>query len=499
MRLESSAVARLLTALVALSSSLPGHAATAAPAVAVAAPHAGGVVLSGRGETRAAPNAPWFPIGEGATVPRRGELRSGDATLRIQLARGATVDLAPGTVVALFDHLELGLVGLGKVDAARLDLHGGELTISAPVVDSPRDRSPVLVQSDGDVFAVCLDGTLVVRALSSRRGDPLGGLAVAAYDGQARYASHGGFRALPGGEAVELRAGQAAPPSHAICVGPAWHREDGAEPTGPLAVVTDRDATAALALGFVPVDGASGYDLEIARDESFASVLSRSRAPAATSVITTPELAPGRYFSRIRARGSEGLPGYAGPTRALRVALAALPPGASAKGNTILLPSGRKLAWDDPTGLEVSVGRGGFIRADAELGLDRSAATPARVRLLGDRAVVPLALLPSAVSAAIELGPKWAVWPAIPVAITVRLVSARAGAPDTEAAQFEPKLHVTVNLTEVPVTWQREANLLRATVNRPAGMGGPWVVRVEATDAHDNPIGRGFLEVIAQK
>lgn len=496
MRLESSTLAGLLTALVAISSSLPGHAE--ATATATAEPRAGSFVLAGHGEARAAPNAPWRPLGEGEMVPHRGELRSGEATLRVQLARGATIELAPGTVVALFDRLELGLVGVGKIDATRVDLRGGEVTVTAPFVDSPRDRAPVLVQSDGGVFALCIDGSLLVRALSSRRGDLLGGLAVASYEGEAQYASHGGFRALSAGEAIMLHAGQTAPPPHAICLGPAWRREEGAEPTGPLAVVTASDATAALSLRFGPVDGASSYDLEIARDETFASVLTRGHAPATTSVITTPQLAPGRYFARMRARGSEGLPGFPGPTRPLRVALAALPPGGSGEGNTVVLPSGRTLTWDDPTGLEVSLGRVGFIRAATGFGLYHDEPTVARVRLLGERSFVPLALLPSAVSAVIEMGPKWAVWPTIPVEIEVRLVDARAAAPDAEAVRFDPRLRVTVNLVEVPVAWRREGNLFRATVQRPTGMGGPWVVRVEASDPQNNPIGRGFLEVIAQ-
>jgi hypothetical protein len=496
MRLPSSLLARFLIALAALSSSAPGRAETTFRA---AAARPGSVVLAGHGEARAAPNAPWRALDQGAPVPRHGEVRAGNEMLRLQLPRGATVELAPGTAIAVFDHLELALLGAGRIDAARIDLRSGELTIIAPFGESPLDRSPVLVQSEGGMFALCIEGTLVVRALGTRRDDPPSGLAVAAYEGESRYASHGGFRPLIGGEAIELRAGQPTPPPHAICLGPAWRREEGVEPTGPLAVVTERGATAALALRFGPVEGASAYDLEIARDERFASVFARGRAPATTSVITTPQLAPGRYFARLLARGVEGLPGFPGPTRPLRVAFAALPPGGSAAGATLTLPSGRALTWDDPTGLEVSLGRIGFVHAATSLGLVHEAPTVARVRLLGERGFVALALAPSAVSAVIEVGPKWAVWPTIPVDIAVRLVSARRGPPSDELAQFEPKLHVTVNLVELPVTWRREANLLRATLSRPVGTAGPWVVRVEATDPQDNPIGRGFLEVVASR
>lgn len=502
MRLNHQRPAGLLVALALSSSAAHGSAeprpSTAVPAT-IADPQRGSVVLAGHGEARAAPDAPWRPLVEGSLVPHRGELRAGAEPLRVQLARGATVELAPGAAIALFGRLELGLMGVGKIDAARLDLRSGEVTVTAPFVDAPRDRAPVLVQGDGGVFALCVDGSIVVRALGTRRGDPLGGLAVASYEGDAQYASRSGFRPLLAGAAIELRPGQNPALPHPVIVGPSWRREEGAEPTGPLAVVSSRDATATLALRFAAVEGAGGYDLEIARDDAFASVFARSHAAAAATLITTPRLAPGRYFARMRARSADGLAGFPGPTRPLRVALVALPPGATADGATIGLPSGRTLVWDDPAGLEVSIGRVGFIHAAAELGLYHDAPTVARVRLLGERSFVPLALFPSAVSAEIVIGPKWAVWPTMPVEVDVRLVSSRPAAPELDTQRFEPKLRATVNLVEVPVTWRREGNLLHATIVRPVGSAGPWVVRVEATDPHDNPIGRGFLEVIAQR
>jgi hypothetical protein len=524
MRLNRSISTGLLIALALSLSAVPGRAesrpraatAAAAPAVVakakgkanvkvkapttpIAEPSRGSVVLGGRGEARPSPDAPWRPLVAGAMVPRQGELRAGDAPLRLQLARGATVELAPGAVVALFGHLELGLMGIGKIDAARLDLRGGEITVTSPFVDAPKDRAPVLVQGDGAVFALCIEGSMVARAKGTRRGDPLGGLAVASYEGESQYASRSGFRPLPAGAAVELHPGQAPAPPRAMSVGPAWRREEGAEPTGPLAVVSASDATAALALRFGAIEGASSYDLEIARDEAFASVFTGSHAPAGATLVTTPQLAPGRYFARMRARGAEGLPGFPGPTRPLRVALAALPPGGSVDGATLGLPSGQSLTWDDPTGLEVSIGRVGFMRAAPSLGLYHDAPTVARVRLLGERSFVPLTLVPNAVTAEIELGPKWAVWPSIPVEVEVRLVSSRPNASALDTQRFEPKLHVTVNLAEVPVTWRREGNRIHATIARPVGSAGPWIVRVEASDPHGNPIGRGFLEVIAQR
>jgi hypothetical protein len=357
----------------------------------------------------------------------------------------------------------------------------------------------VLVQGEGGLMALLLGGKMLVREMGSRRGDPRTGLAVATAEGEVQFASRGGYHALPEGQVVELHDGRPTAPPRPIIAGPEWHFEEGLESSGPLAVVTDKDATAPLTLRLRPAVGAVSYDVEVADDEAFSSVIWRQSAPGSTRAITTSPLPPGRYFARIRARGPEGLPGLNGPTRALRVALVTLPRGGTFDGGSFELPRNRVLKWDDPTGLELSIDHAGFARAPAELGLVRDEPTVAELRIAGERGFLPIELLPSAVRAEIKLGPKLAVWPTDPVDVEVRLVNTRVPVPGSAAARFDPKLRVMVNLAEVPVSWRREGNLLRATVDRPVGGPGPWVVRVEARDADDNPIGRGFLEVSAQR
>jgi hypothetical protein len=499
MRLGSTTA--VVAALTLVLSATPGHAEAArkvAPAARAPARRQG-VILAGRGQVRPARNGPWTSIHEGSVLPDRGEVRSLDEPLRLELARGATVELAPGTTLVMAGQLELQLPGAGMINPARLDLERGEITVTTPPVTAPRDRKTVLVQGEGGLVAICLDGAMLVREMGSRRGDPEGGLAVATTRGEVEFESRGGFRALPEGQVVALRDGRPTALPHPIIGSPTWHHETGLESTGPLAVVTDKDAGAALTLRLTPIDGAASYEVEVARDEAFSTPVWRTKLPGTTTTITTPPLLPGRYFARLRARGVEGLPGGRSLTRALRVALATLPPGGAARGGGFELPGDHALRWDDPADLEVAVGRSGFIRASPELGLVHHEPTSALVRILGERGFVPLLLLPSPVHAEITLGPRLAVWPTNPIEVEVRLVSSSRQPSVDGAAGFDPRLLVMVNLDEVPVRWRREGNLFRATVNHPAGSAGPWVVRVEARDPQNNPIGRNFLEVIAQR
>jgi hypothetical protein len=449
-----------------------------------AAPRPGGSVLAGHGEARMGLEGAWSAIVPGAPLASGVEVRAMTDTLRLRLDGGAELELAPGAKLGLTGSANLPLAS--SVEAVgRVDLRHGELTVSAA-------GAPLIVQGPGKVLALARRGSMQARVLAKRGGLPPG-LAVASYSGDTRVSTYGAFRELAGGQGIELRTGHPSLRAHRLGRGPDWIAEEGLTSAGPLAVVSSSLATAALTVRFAPVDNASGYEVEIARDQAFAQLVARSTLAAEATLVRTPALPPGRYFARVRTRGAEGLLGFPGPTRALRVARAVLPPGTVTQGGTFVLPQDRGLTWDDPTGLEVSVGKIGFVHAAAELGLFRSASTLARVRLAGEPGFVQLALLPPPVHAEIELGPKLAVWPKDAIEVRVRLVGLPPS--DSDAGEFEPKLRVKINLDPVQVAWRREGELLTATI--PARHdAGPWVVRVEATDPSDNPIGRGFLEVI---
>ena len=447
-------------------------------------------VIVGHGEARTSPSEPWLAIDTEAQVPRGAEVRATSEPLRVRLPNGAEIQLSPGSALRISEPIDLVLVGRGRVTAARVALRTGELMLTTP-------HAPVLVEGPGEVLAVLLGGTARTRVLA-RQGDLPGGLAVASYRGDARVATRGAFRALGSDEVIELRSGRPIPAAKRLDVGPSWIREEGPGRAGPLAVVSATDATASLALRFSPVEGASGYELEIARNDTFANLVATSDVPAGAAEIETPELTVGRYFARMRSRNAGGLPGLPGPARALRVALAKLPSGATAFGGAFLLPRDRAVSWDDPAGLEISVGSIGFVHAAAQFGLLHAAPMPARVRLAGELSFVSLTLLPTPVHADIDLKPKRAAWPNDPVEVEVRLVGLQSPSSGDDPSAFQPTLRVAVNLDPVRVSWRREGDLLRATVP-PSVTAGPWVVRVEATDPDNNPIGRGFLEVIQSR
>jgi hypothetical protein len=174
----------------------------------------------------------------------------------------------------------------------------------------------------------------------------------------------------------------------------------------------------------------------------------------------------------------------------VRVVRLALPPGAATRDGAVLLPIARKLEIGDPAGLELAVGRGGFSRAPAKVGLIQEAATHYRLRIAGAPDYVDVKLEPSPVRALIQMSPKNPVWPFDPVQVDVRVDDGGIALP----AGFEPRMVVQVDMNDVPVRWEKKDGGFRARIE-PRVPPGPWVVRVEARDHHDNEIGRAFMEV----
>jgi hypothetical protein len=105
--------------------------------------------------------------------------------------------------------------------------------------------------------------------------------------------------------------------------------------------------------------------------------------------------------------------------------------------------------------------------------------------------VVNLTLAERQLRARIELGPRFAHWPENDVIgrVTLEDPSGRID-PSSE----EPKMHVKVNVDEIPVKWTRSTGFWFAHIP-PSIPPGPWVVGVVAMDSEGNTIGEGYLEV----
>jgi hypothetical protein len=468
-----------------LLAALPGSPATAAP------PTCG--VMAGDGEIRTAPAA-WQPLLRGAALPARAEVRASRGFLKLCLAKGAVIELAPGSSADLLGEIDVPVNGGARVGALGVALREGEVAVE-PFLSrwsGPLTR-PLLVRGPGATQALHLGGGLRAR-VAPAQGSTSVALVVGAYLGDSLTSAGHDLRPLRAGHVVELRSGLPTGQVQSLTPAPAWLADDGPRDPGLLAVVGADDATATVAARFSPVPGAVAYEAEIARDPGFTEVVARLSLAASETTVISPALPVGRYMARVSARGTGGLRGLPGPNRSLRVLRATLPTGGELASGVAVLPPHRTLRLEDAEGLELALGVGPFAKPPAAIGLDGGEQpVSARLRLVGEGGYLPLSFTRMAIHVDVEMGPKTAMWPRDPVWIQVRTES-RAHA----LVDYEPEVRVTVNLQETAVSWQRGPGLLRASLPPQTGPG-PWVVRVEAKDRRSKELGFGSLEVVRGK
>lgn len=430
---------------------------------------------------RASAARPWGRALHGTPLSIGAEIRAGAEPMTLELANGATLVLEPDSRIALGGTLDIALGRDGVGEALRVELRRGEVLVKMPRRSGGRST---LVAAGDALVAVRRGGVVRARLRTVPSGRPA--IAAALYEGDARVATVGAWTRMTPSTVLELEAGRHIGDAHPLPAAPAWAE---AETDAPLAVLTS-DGIAPLTASFAAIPSATGYVAEIARADT-GDVVQRLAIPAGAHELRTKPLPPGSYVARLAARGSEGLPGRLGSGRALRVARVSLPPGAFASEGVWTMPRDRGARLDDPSGLELAVGRHGFSRAPDTIALADEHPTLAKLRLAGERAWVPIRLGTSTLHADVWVGPKTAVWPFDPIDIEVRLRDDARPLPDEP-----PRLTVTVNLEETPVAWRREGGVYRAHLE-PRDPPGPWVVRVEVADAYGSEIGRGFVEVIA--
>jgi hypothetical protein len=463
---------------------------------AVAAQHGPSAHLEGApagAEIRA--GARFAPIAPDAELPARFELRTAAEGVRLVLADGTRVDLAPRSRLSRLAPVDVALVGAGKVSAGHLSLVSGEVFVEVP----PTARAGATLISSRDVLLAALPGTALRARARAPRGGPAGAppivLALAVYEGEARFLTQGAWKPLRAGQVVEAIGNVQAPAPGLLPAGPSWSPARGACSPGSatrapgdcsIALALAADA-APLTLGWADTPRAVGYRLEIAADPEFHEIVA-ARDTAARSA--TLPLAVGRYFARVRAQGVEQLLGLPGATRELRVARVDLPAGTGAVAGAWLLPRERQVALGDPAGLELALGRTGFWKAPARFGLTTDEPLQAALRVAGAPDFLPLVLQPAPLRAAVRVSPRNPVWPHDTITITVRLDDRAGPVP----AGFEPTLRVQINAADAPVAWSRAGDVWEGSL-RPAASPGPWLVHAEARDPHDNLLGEAFVEV----
>jgi hypothetical protein len=434
------------------------------------------VAASPGGEVRTTGGA-WTPIAQGDRVPNHRELRAAGRPLVVR-AGDATIELGAGAAALLQGRMEILAPG-GRTSALHVVLRTGEARVSVPAGSSEQ-----VLFASGDNFALARPGS---KLRVARAPTAPSALDVALYDGEALYSAAGTWRPLARGQ-VRTLATPSPSTTRPLLPPPGWLPDEPGAASGAFAVVAGKAGGAPLRLRVAPVSGAAGYVVELARTPAFDEVVARCEAGKA-GVLDTPPLAAGSYVARAMAKDEGGMPGLGGPPRRLRVLRLELPAGGSAEGRVLTLPVGSPAVLDDPAGIEVRREMSSFAAAPGELALDDDRPMRLVLRMKGEGGTVPITLVPRALRAEVDIGPKTAEWPFDPVDVAVRVQG-------QSTPSFEPVLKVRVNHEQVPVAWTREGNTWRTRLE-PRMPPGPWVVRVEAAEPDGAPLGRGFLEVVA--
>jgi hypothetical protein len=218
-----------------------------------------------------------------------------------------------------------------------------------------------------------------------------------------------------------------------------------------------------------------------------------------------PEPSPGgRYWARVRAVGAEGIVGEWSTPRPLRVLRYKLPERAFvARDGAVVLPDGASLELSDRDGIQAAYENASRLARRVQLPLywtglsgplRLTADAPARIVHLRDTELggeTSLLLARRQLRAEVDLAPKSARWPSDPIDARVVLEDP-SGRIDvaTEAVTVEAML----DLTPLPVAWQRHANTWMGRIP-PRPTTQPCVVRVVVKDDRGFEIGRGFLEI----
>jgi hypothetical protein len=243
-----------------------------------------------------------------------------------------------------------------------------------------------------------------------------------------------------------------------------------------------------------PVAGAMLYELQVVRITKQGAELV-TNLKSSSPVIDLPVLSPGRYKLRARAADAYGLTSPNSPSQNLYVLNYKAVSGDDLDDGAVELGREQRLELLGGEGLEMSYGRAShFVAMPSSVGLDRGRATVVRFREPGGPEA-RIRLEPIKGDAKVEIGPRFARWPADRVVAKVNLVDER-GAPAKN--EFHVDIEVTINAKKVDVHWDQQGNVLTAEIPAPVEQG-PWVVRVLVRNRAGDVLTREFLEVTERR
>jgi hypothetical protein len=455
---------------------LSHHRAEAAPVTDV---H----FMSGRESAlfRWRPDLPWHKVDAASIVGEGAEITC-EQTCRLKVDADNVLTLAPGAIIAIGAFFYAPLV-VAVAPASQLLVPAHEIRLNEGHIDavSPNERGIPLAVSGPGTTHVAFRGAEVQLAVKGER------MVASVNEGTARAGSNKRWITIEKAHASTLTVQGYPSTPRDEPQAPAWKPGEGCTPA--LGVVEPGNAAHVGVCWEPRADGAS-YIVELARDEGFATI---EPSETTTESSWSKNLPEGRYFVRTRMVDKDTLASRASSVRRLGVVSFVLPPGASANlgARTVVLPQGRAFALRDASGLETALDRGIFVSVRGPIVMDAEPSHQLRFRLLGDPSSESMIELQRrALRADIEIGPKSARWPVDPVDITVTV---RDPGGLVDATQVEPKLHVMLGLTELPVRWAHRGPVWTTRL-APRNVG-PTVVRVSAEDEFGNSLGRTFLEV----
>jgi uncharacterized protein YaiE (UPF0345 family) len=464
-----------------------GAIGAASPASGGTAAKEGASIVRGAARVRTNGSPDWRDAAVGDVLTAGLNVQAtAEHPLEMTLPDGVTITLEPGSLAYLMPAAKLPSETNTWTRGYHLVLQDGELEVRMP--PGPKGSHAFLVSTSAGTLT---DWRGQLHVMVHREMTAAG-----IYEGALVVGSNGQGFPVYDGAGILMRKGIDPDKTRGIPAAPEWERSTS------LALVAEQ-ARATLDMGWATVEGAASYRVEVATDPGMDDAV--LRVATTDAHYSPPEPSPGgRYWARVRAVGAEGIVGEWSTPRPLRVLRYKLPERAFvARDGAVVLPDGASLELSDHNGIQAAYENASRLARRIQLPLYWTGLTgplrltteePVRIVHLRDTELggeASLLLARRQLRAEVDLTPKNARWPTDPIDARI-VVEDPSGRIDV--ANEPVTVEAMLDLTPLPVAWQRHANVWIGRIPpRPAMQ--PCVVRVVVKDDRGSEIGRGFVEI----
>ncbi len=429
-------------------------------------------------------SASWEPARPDTKLVSGATLQTATLPIEVRLIDGSALTLHPSTVVQFQDPTEVACDRGPPTKVMRVDIKQGEVKIRM----ADKAERPLLVVVPDDIYAVFRSGKARLKTVND-------GIFAAVDGGVARIAAQGRWTTLEGNTYSTFRAHSKSDPVRPLAAAPALGAPCVAQAAKPCGLaVSDPLGKVPLGLHWSPVALAQQFKVTIARDPLMQEVVQQQTIPGSSTSFVTSPLPAGMYYALVRSVTADGVDGGEAGPRAMRVVTLKGEPGVVVLGatSTAVLPPGRSLSIEQPSGLEMATGKNWDEVPDKFGLLTDDKSRTVRIRMTNDPSEhVALTLEPRALIADVSLTPRLARWPQDPVHVSIKLTDPTGR---ISATSVTPSIQVKINRDEVHPKFVQEGQTWKAQIPPRPGPG-PWVVRVEVVDEFGSMLGRDFLEV----